>query len=118
MSRRKAKGTTPIFRDKFPGGEVVVDLATQNMNLRKVIEQAQGEISVTKTMLAAVLYSRPGQVFRIDAQTIKDLEGRAFTIEKRVTEDGGLELRANVVEVVEAEPVEEEDPREDTERNR
>lgn len=68
---------------------------------RSQLLAAQADALVSKTMLAAVL-ATVGDV-TIPPETIADLQGKPFSIEKMTTEAGGLIVRATVVPDVMAE---------------
>ena len=72
---------------------------------RNQLQASLVDALVAKTMLAAVLKT-VGEV-SISPETIAELQGQAFTIEKSVAPDGGLLVRATIEteEVVEAEEV-------------
>jgi hypothetical protein len=71
---------------------------------RNQLIAAQADALVSKTMLAAVL-ATVGDV-EIKPETIADLQGKPFTIEKSATDAGGLLVRSlsfDEPEIIEAE---------------
>lgn len=103
MSKQaKRRGTLPTLRDR----QVLDEVVSQNLVLRQKVVAHEAEARVAQTLLAAVLFERPSHTTTISADTIANLAGETFAIERQTDDAGNLLLRVRVERVVEAEPVE------------